>query len=687
MGRIIGIDLGTTNSVMAMWDGREPRIIVNRDGARLTPSVVGFASSGEVFVGQTARRQAVTNPESTISSVKRFIGQTFEDARIDADLVYYRVEEGDSGEALIVVDDERCSPAQISAHILRELKWAAEDFLGEEVEGAVITVPAYFNDAQRTATKEAGRLAGLDVRRIINEPTAAALAYGLDKSREELVAVYDFGGGTFDVSILSVADDVIEVISTHGDTHLGGDDIDVRVAAWLLDQFRRQFGVELDADVTALQRLREAAEQAKIDLSTRSETEIKLPFLSAHSGSPLHLNAILTREVFEGMIGDLVDRTLLSCTQALADAGKPASQIDEVVLVGGSSRVPLVQQRVAEFFNREPRRTVNPDEVVALGAAVQAGVISGEIKGLVLLDVTSLSLGVQTYDGASAVVVPRNTTIPTDGTRTFSTAVDGQTTVEIHVLQGESSIARENDSLGRFDLDGIDPAPAGTAQIEVKFSIDLNGMVEVTARDRATGRSQKVSVVTRMRTGEEGKPSELPERGQATESAGGRDVSSRPAARKQQPAAAGWAASPGSGWAPTPSPAAVDRKPEPAAAAGASAEAATSSAGPGNPTPSQQPAPANAPSAKPGDDVQSGSRLSPAAEAAIREAERVLEQFADKIPGNEVARLEGFVRHVRKLAADGSSPGELDRARSSLLQATGMVTNSVLMRKPQHGAR
>ncbi len=686
MGRIIGIDLGTTNSVMAVWDGREPRILVNRDGARLTPSVVGFSSSGEVFVGQTARRQAVTNPESTISSVKRFIGQTFRDARIDADLVSYGIAEGDGGEALIVVDEKRCSPAEISAHILRELKWAAEDFLGEIVEGAVITVPAYFNDAQRTATKEAGRLAGLDVRRIINEPTAAALAYGLDKSREELVAVYDFGGGTFDVSILSVADDVIEVISTHGDTHLGGDDIDVRVAAWLLDQFRRQFGIELDADVTALQRLREAAEQAKIDLSTRSETEIKLPFLAASSGSPLHLNAILTREVFEGMIADLIDRTLLSCNQALADAGKSASRIDEVVLVGGSSRVPLVQQRVTEFFNRDPRRTVNPDEVVALGAAVQAGVLSGEIKGLVLLDVTSLSLGVQTYDGATAVVVPRNTTIPTDGTRTFSTAVDGQTTVEIHVLQGESSVARENDSLGRFDLDGIEPAPAGVAQIEVKFSIDLNGMVEVTARDRATGRSQRVSVVTRMRTGDEGKPSELPEKGQAVEATGDRH-SRRSATRTETPKPGGWAASPGPAGTPRPSstPEVADWTSRDANAAGG--QSAPSRSSKGKSDSSQGPEPAKDSDENSPDEDTSKPGLSPSAQAAIREAERVLRQFADKIPGNEVARLEGFVSHLRKLAAEGSGPGELDRARSSLLQATGVVTNSVLLRKPQHGAR
>lgn len=498
MGKILGIDLGTTNSVMAVWDGREPRLIVSDQGSRLTPSVVGFGANGDVFVGEVARRQAVTNARSTVFSAKRFMGQPYDAVESDRDSVSYEVVRGDGGEARIQIGEANWAPEQISAHVLRELKKSAEAFLGEPIDGAVITVPAYFNDAQRTATKEAGRLAGLDVRRIINEPTAAALAYGLDKYQEEkVVAVYDFGGGTFDVSILSVDEDVIEVISTHGDTRLGGNDIDTRVVSWLIEQFETRTGVRVHGDSAALQRLREAAERAKIDLSSRTATEISLPFLAAGEDGPLHLETVLTREDLERMIADLVERTLESCVMAIGDAGKSAKEIDEIVLVGGSSRIPLVQQRVAEYFQKEPRRTVNPDEVVALGAAVQAGVISGEIKGLVLLDVTSLSLGVETHDGQTAVVIPRNTTIPTESMRTFTTASDGQTSVEVHVVQGEGEQARLNDSLGRFDLDGLRAAPAGSTQIDVTFTIDLNGMVQVGARDRATGLSQTVSVSAR----------------------------------------------------------------------------------------------------------------------------------------------------------------------------------------------
>jgi molecular chaperone DnaK len=503
MAKILGIDLGTTNSVMAVWDGREPRLIASQQGSRLTPSVVGFGANGDVFVGEVARRQAVTNARCTISSAKRFIGQLFDAVAADRAAVPYEVISGDHGEAQIQVGDRRLSPEQVSAHVLRELKRSAEAFLGEPVDGAVITVPAYFNDAQRTATKEAGRLAGLEVRRIINEPTAAALAYGLDKNHEKVVAVYDFGGGTFDVSILSVGDEVVEVIATHGDTHLGGDDIDARIVQWLQHEFEVHSGVSLNGDATAHQRLREAAEKAKIDLSMRTATEINLPFLGANDAGPVHLEASLTRDELEALVSDLIDRTLSSCVQVLADAGKDAGEIDDIVLVGGSSRIPLVQQRVAAFFRKEPRRTVNPDEVVALGAAVQAGVISGEVKGLVLLDVTSLSLGVETHDGQTAVVIPRNTTIPTEAMRTFTTATDNQTSVEVHVVQGEHDLGRQNDSLGRFDLDGLRAAPAGQPQIDVTFAIDINGIVRVSARDRNTGRTQTVSVNARTAQAQE----------------------------------------------------------------------------------------------------------------------------------------------------------------------------------------
>lgn len=503
MAKILGIDLGTTNSVMAVWDGREPRLIASEQGSRLTPSVVAFGANGDVFIGEVARRQAVANARRTITSAKRFIGRSYDGVAEDRDAVPYDVVRGENGQAEILVEDRHYAPEQISAHVLQELKKSAEAFLGERVEGAVITVPAYFNDAQRAATKEAGRLAGLEVRRIINEPTAAALAYGLDKDHEKTVAVYDFGGGTFDVSVLSVSDEVVEVIATHGDTHLGGDDIDARIVLWLLQQFEAKTGVHINGDAAAHQRLREAAETAKIDLSSRTATEINLPFLAANSSGPVHLECQLTRAQLEEMMSDLVDRTLASCEQVLKDAGRGPGEIDDVVLVGGSSRIPLVQQRVASFFCKEPRRTVNPDEVVALGAAVQAGVISGEVKGLVLLDVTSLSLGVETHDGLTAVVIPRNTTIPTEAMRTFTTATDGQTSVEVHVVQGENEQGRLNDSLGRFDLEGLRPAPAGSPQIDVTFAIDINGMVRVSARDRSTGRSQSVSVSARTQTAHE----------------------------------------------------------------------------------------------------------------------------------------------------------------------------------------
>ena len=503
MGKILGIDLGTTNSVMAVWDGRGPTVIVSEQGSRLTPSVVGFGENGDVLVGEVARRQAVTNARNTIFSAKRFIGQSFDSVSADRKSVAYEVVEGEHGEAQILVREQRMPPEEISAYVLFELKKAAEAFLGEPVDGAVITVPAHFNEAQRSATKEAGRMAGLDVRRIINEPTAAALAYGLDKNREKVVAVYDFGGGTFDVSILTFGEEVVEVVATHGDTHLGGDDIDARIVAWLISQFEAKTGVRISGDAVALQRLREAAEHAKIDLSSSKATEINLPFLAADANGPVHLEAELSRGDLEAMISDLVDRTLASCVQVLADAGKQPGEIDDVVLVGGSSRIPLVQKKVEAYFGKEPRRTVNPDEVVALGAAVQAGVLSGDLTGIVLLDVTSLSLGVETHDGLTAVVIPRNATIPTEAMRIFTTATDGQSSVGLHVVQGEADRGRDNDSLGRFDLNGLREAPAGVAQIDVTFAIDINGMVKVSARDRSTGRAQSVTLSAHKAIGRE----------------------------------------------------------------------------------------------------------------------------------------------------------------------------------------
>jgi molecular chaperone DnaK len=673
MGKILGIDLGTTNSVMAVWDGREPRLIASDQGARLTPSVVAFGANGDIFVGDVARRQAVANARSTIFSAKRFMGQSFDAVEADRQAVPYSVVRGEKGEARIEIGETRWAPEQISAHVLRELKKSAEAFLGEPVDGAVITVPAYFNDAQRTATKEAGRLAGLEVKRIINEPTAAALAYGLDKDHddEKVVAVYDFGGGTFDVSILSIDEDVIEVISTHGDTRLGGNDIDTRIVAWLIDVFESQSGIRLNGDAAAHQRLREAAELAKIDLSMRTATEINLPFLAAKDGVPVHLETQLTREDLETMIGDLVDRTLHSCVKAIEDAGKSTGEIDEVVLVGGSSRIPMVQQRVTEYFRKEPRRTVNPDEVVALGAAVQAGVISGEIKGLVLLDVTSLSLGVETHDGQTAVVIPRNTTIPTESMRTFTTASDGQTSVEVHVVQGESEQARLNDSLGRFDLDGLRSAPAGTTQIDVTFAIDLNGMVQVSARDRATGRSQTVSVSARTALANE--PALSDARGSR------KAKTPPPPAAEAPPPPASSPASSSSPWSTVSSPTAADTSVP-------SASAATERA-PGQPFVSQAAASAS-PSSPPtppreirSDAGSADVGLPSVAEATLQEAERLLGQAAGKITVEDRTHLETKAEELRTLLRARAAPDEVEKTRSAVRQMATRVKEALLLRR------
>ncbi|MFN2427625.1 MAG: Hsp70 family protein [Candidatus Binatia bacterium] len=490
-GKIVGIDLGTTNSAVAVWDNKGPRLIPSVDGSRLTPSVVGFAANGDVQVGEIARHNAVANAGSTIYSAKRFIGRPFDAVAADRADVSYEVVEGEHGEAEFVVEDKLWSPEEISALILGELKKSAEAFLDGPIDGAVITAPAHFNDAQRAATRKAASLAGINVHRILNEPTAAALAYGLDKmvEGERIVAVYDFGGGTFDVSILSVGEDIIEVIATRGDPHLGGDMIDTRIAAWLLDQYAEQAGAPADEDAATLQRLREAAENAKISLSASEVVVVTLAL-----PGDARLEASISRAAFDEMIGDLVDRTLASCSQVLADAGKQRDQIDEVVLAGGSTRIPLVRERVSEYFGRQPLCTLDPDEIVAMGAAVQAGILAGELKGVVLVDVTSLSLGIETHEGRTAVVTPRNTTLPVAATRIFTTSRDDQTAVQFHVVQGESESAKENASLGRFVLDGLDPAKAGSPQIEVTFTIDINGMVLVSARDRNTGNEQTVTV-------------------------------------------------------------------------------------------------------------------------------------------------------------------------------------------------
>ncbi len=497
MGKIIGIDLGTTNSVVAVMEGGEPKVIANEEGGRTTPSVVGFTKSGERLVGQVAKRQAITNPENTIYSIKRFMGRRYDEVNEEMKMVPYKVvRQGDH--VAIVAQGQEYTPQQISAMILQKLKKAAEDYLGQSVTEAVITVPAYFNDAQRQATKDAGKVAGLDVKRIVNEPTAAALAYGLDKKKEETIAVYDFGGGTFDISILEVGEGVIEVKSTNGDTHLGGDNIDQRIVDWLVEEFKKDEGLDLRAkgNEMALQRLRDAAEKAKIELSTTMESEINLPFITADAAGPKHLVKKLTRTKLEQMVDDIIQRSIGPCKQALKDAGVDASKIDEVVLVGGQTRMPRIQTLVKELFGKEPHRGVNPDEVVAIGAAVQAGVLAGDVKDLLLLDVTPLTLSIETLGGVATQMIPRNTTIPTKKTETFSTAADSQPSVEVHVLQGERPLAKDNRTLGKFHLTGLPPAPRGVPQIEVTFDIDANGILNVTAKDKATNKEQKIQITS-----------------------------------------------------------------------------------------------------------------------------------------------------------------------------------------------
>jgi len=499
MSKIIGIDLGTTNSVVAVMEGGEAVVVTNPEGGRLTPSVVGFSKTGERLVGQVAKRQAVTNPENTVFSIKRFMGRRFEEVSEEMKMVPYRVvRDGDHVVVQVEVSgkDERFAPAQVSAMVLQKLKKAAEEYLGQPVTQAVITVPAYFNDAQRQATKEAGTIAGLEVMRIVNEPTAAALAYGLDKKKDETIAVYDFGGGTFDISILEVGEGVVEVKSTNGDTHLGGDNLDQRIIEWVAAEFRKSDGIDLTKDRMALQRLREAAEKAKMELSTVVESEINLPFITADATGPKHLQMKLTRAKFEQLVEDLLQKTVGPAKQALADAGVQPSQIDEVVLVGGSTRIPRVQQIVRDVFGKEPHKGVNPDEVVAIGAALQAGVLAGEVKDLLLLDVTPLSLGIETLGGVLTTLIPRNTTIPTRKSEVFSTAADSQSSVEVHVLQGERPMARDNRTLGRFHLDGIPLAPRGVPQIEVTFDIDANGIVNASAKDKGTGKEQKITITS-----------------------------------------------------------------------------------------------------------------------------------------------------------------------------------------------
>jgi molecular chaperone DnaK len=496
MSKIIGIDLGTTNSVVAVMEGGQPAVIPNQEGGRTTPSVVGFTKNGERLVGQVAKRQAVTNPENTIYSIKRFMGRRFNEVSEEMKLVPYRVVAGENGDARVEIQGKKYSPPEISAMILTKLKEAAEAYLGEKVTKAVITVPAYFNDAQRQATKDAGQIAGLEVMRIINEPTAAALAYGLDKKKDETIAVYDFGGGTFDISILEVGDGVVEVKSTNGDTHLGGDNIDQRIIDWLIQEFKKDQGIDVSRDQMALQRLKEAAEKAKIELSTLLETEINLPFLTADATGPKHLTIKLTRARFEQMVDDILQRSVGPCKQAMQDAGVTPNDIDEVVLVGGSTRIPKVQQMVRDLFGKEPNKSVNPDEVVAVGAAVQGGVLGGEVKDVLLLDVTPLSLGIETLGGVFTKLIERNTTIPTRKSEVFSTAADNQTSVEIKVYQGERAMARDNRLLGVFQLVGIPPAPRGLPQIEVTFDIDANGILNVTAKDRATNNEQKITITS-----------------------------------------------------------------------------------------------------------------------------------------------------------------------------------------------
>jgi len=496
MSKIIGIDLGTTNSVVAVMEGGEPVVITNPEGGRLTPSVVAFAKTGERLVGQVAKRQAVTNPENTVFSIKRFMGRKFDEVNEEMKMVPFEVVRASNGDARVSALGKQYSPPEISAMILQKLKQAAEEYLGQPVTKAVITVPAYFNDAQRQATKDAGQIAGLDVARIVNEPTAAALAYGLDKKKDETIAVYDFGGGTFDISILEVGEGVVEVKATNGDTHLGGDNLDQKIIDWIIAEFKKTEGIDLGKDRMALQRLKEAAEKAKMELSTVLETDINLPFITADATGPKHLQMKLSRAKFEQLVEDLLQKTVGPTKQALTDAGVDPSKIDEVVLVGGSTRIPRVQAIVKELFNREPHKGVNPDEVVAIGAAVQAGVLAGDVKDLLLLDVTPLSLGIETMGGVMTTLIPRNTTIPTRKSEIFSTASDSQTSVEVHVLQGERSLARDNRTLGKFHLIGLPPAPRGVPQIEVTFDIDANGIVNVSAKDLGTGKEQKITITS-----------------------------------------------------------------------------------------------------------------------------------------------------------------------------------------------